>query len=747
MNYGPITAQILLHGSGLPEDVLVTSYSAHEAISQLYDIRVQFCTEDRDFRIEDCLRKRLLLELADRFGSPRYLDGVVNDASFVKVAGKKLHFRVRLRPALAALALRVDSRIFQDQTVEEIATTLLQEAGLADKVEFRLTREPDTRPYTVQYRESALNFMTRLFEDEGYFYFFLHDDAGHRMVVADASNVFDNHGLVGDPVQLSLAQTALTLGEPLTRFSRKRSLRTTHVVLRDFDFESPRRPAEAIIAAEDVWPAPHFDYPGGFTKPARGEALAATRIKQLRSDADVCAGSSKQPLVSVARSVLVDGNAETDLNGTYVVTAVETFGHQSGDGADGAPNVLAENRFFAIPAGTDYQPPRRAPRPKIPGLQTAVVTGDDNDPQAICVDKYGRIKVRFHWDRVGQFDDKSSCWVRVVQLPLGGSMILPRVGWEVSVAFLEGDPDRPLVMGRVYNAQKTPPLALPGSSTFGSIKSMSSPGGAGSNEITLGDAGGSQGFAIKAQKDLNASTGFDQTEEVTVNDEHHVNGNLSRSVKVNDAMNVGANQSVNVGAHTKLDVTGNQTQTVGGNDQFDVKGNLLEKITGDRSYTVAGNSLTIDNGEMRTLTGNYTRTVGALELAAVGGSVTENIVTTSASNVGAVRMFVTGGSVGEVVQGAKARTVSGAEALSVKGNSEVKCEGAATHVVGAVHNQKITGDLVIKGKKVQVVSGSGKLKVGGTVLNLSGGSLKMKGSKIVVKAALVKKSGNLKVGG
>src|SRR5690606_13031757 len=183
--------------------------------------------------------------------------------------------------------------------------------------------------------------------------------------------------------------------------------------------------------------------------------------------------------------------------------------------------------------------------------------------------------------RLNPTNETASTWVRVLQVPLGGSMILPRVGWEVAVTFLEGDPDRPLVVGRVYNAENAPPLALPGNKASGAISSSSSPGGAGKNEISLGDSGGNQGFAVKAQKDFNFSTGYDQTEDIANNDESQVNMNLSRTVKVDDKVTVAGNQGVTYGAHHTCTVKGDQSLSVGGNETANATANQLNKITGD----------------------------------------------------------------------------------------------------------------------------------------------------------------------
>lgn len=743
MNLGLSTAQFGLHGEGLPVDVLVTSYEAREVMSEPFLVQVDFCTGEADFDLDACLRQRMLLEVVNHRGERRWFDGVVAEASFVAARAGKLHFTFELRPALWALSLRVNSRIFQEQSVLDISRTLFSEAGFIDRVTFEVSGSPAPREYVVQYRESALNFVQRLFEEEGLFYFFRHDEEGHRMIVADAPAAFEQT----DPIPHTLSQGLLAFGEPLPSFSRRRALRCTHLTLRDYDFENPQVPPESALPAEDRWPAICFDYPGRFVAASEGNVRTSARLRQLRHDADVCEGRSQAPGLNVGSRVTVDGAAEDDLNGTYLLTEVVTRGQQAGD--DSSANIACDSTFRGVPEGTSYLPPRRARRPRIAGIQTAVVTGPaGSPPQSIHVDEYGRIKVRFFWDRVSQHDENSSCWIRACQVPLGGSMILPRIGWEVSVVFLEGDPDRPVVLGRVYNGENAPPMALPAGCASGALTSMSSPGGAGSNEITMCDTGGSQGFSIKAQKDLNMTTGHDQSEEVGVDDDTHITGNLSRSVGVNDTVNVASNQSITVGAHETLNVGGDQSISIGANDQHDAEANFLEQIAGSRSQTVAGNQTTISNGERRSIQGTFGRKVGALELTAAVSSIAENYVGTSSSSVGAVRVHVTGGSHGEIVAGAKSRTIAGAEVQIVKGDDASECQGATTRLVGAAHNQTISGDYVVKGMMVSIVGANAKLKAGGTEVTLAGGPITLKGSKIQVKAALIKKTGGqLKVGG
>ncbi len=736
------SAKFELHGNALPEDATVVAYYACEALSEPYYVQVDFCTSNLDFDASACLNQRMLLELVNERAEQRYFDGQVEEVSFRKLVSGKLHFRFVLRPGLAALGFRENSRIFQDQSVVDVVQTLLAEAGLDERVEWELSAEYPSREFIVQYRETTLNFVQRLLEEHGIFYFFKHDLEGHTLVFADHPGVFEASE---ESVSFALSQAAGRL-EPLQRFGRKRSLRCTSVVLRDYDFRNPQVKPEAAVPATDLWPLSYYEYPAGFTRSADGAQLANARMAELRRDAETARGESRAIGLRCGGRFSVEGATEAAANGEYAVTRLVSHGKQE-LGAESASNRVCTNEFDAIPLGLAYAPPRRAHRPRILGIQTAVVTGAEQQDQSIFVDEFGRIKVRFRWDRVGQYDDNSSCFIRVNQIPLGGSMILPRVGWEVSVAFLEGDPDRPLVVGRLYNAESTPPLSLPDNKASGSLKSMSSPGGAGSNEITVGDSGGSQGFSISAQKDLNITTGHDCTEDIAVDDEQSVTTNVSRTVTVNDSATIGGNQEVNVGANLSSNIGGDQTQSIGGNDQSNATANFVENIGGSRSYTVGGNQLTISNGEQRTVKGPISRSVGAVQIVAAGDSITDNILGASSANAGAVRIHVVNGSHGEVVAGARSQTTAAAEVHLTSGDFEAESKTAATHLVGGIHYQKITGDFIVKAPMISLVGGTGTFKGGSSKLTLSGGPIQMKGSKISVKAAMVKKtSGSLKIG-
>lgn len=729
-------AKIELFGDTLPQDVLVHKYVAEERLSQPYRVVAEFVTKDQGFDVAACLRRRLLLVVTDRQGKVRYFDGMVEVARFVRVVEDDFVFEVTLRPSLAVLQHRQDSRIFQAKSIPDVVKEIFAESGLAENAEWKISRAYLPREFTVQYQETTLNFVQRLLEEVGIFYFFQHDESGHKMILMDDATQIE------PPVpeaRLSLSPEIDKDCEPLVSFSFRRTLATTHVALRDFDFERPQLCPAAELDGQDALPGPYYEYPARFVKSAEGNDLVRVRLAEQRATARVCGGQSSALVLNCGHSFTVTGAEHGELDGDYVVTELRSAGSQIDH--EGQQNFFCQNQFSGIPLGAAYAPPRLASRPRILGLQTAVVTGDNNADQAICTDKYGRIKVRFMWDRVGQKDATSSCWIRALQVPMGGSMVLPRLGWEVSVAFLEGDPDRPVILGRVYNAELTPPMALPAGKASGCLKSMSSPGSAGHNQISMGDSGGSQGHGIQAQKDLNIVIGNDCTEDIGVDDNHEVSVNMARSVGADETISVGVNQSITIGKNLSCKITGNQTVSVGVNDTSNATANYLEKIGGDRSYTVGAAQLNICNGIQTEVTGGFTRQVGAVQLAVVGGDMSDDVVKSTVSNVMLARVHLVAGTHGETVDGAKTEMVYGAALHKVTKDFDTKSDAMFTRIVGGVHMRKIGGDYSVSAPMIVLLGAVGMLKAGSSKVSLSGGPITLKGSKVSVKAGTIRRTG------
>jgi type VI secretion system secreted protein VgrG len=739
------TAIIELKGEALPPDCIVTRYRAHESVSRPYEVSIEINVPlDQTLDEEACLRTSMLLTLHDFDGRTRFFHGVVDQASYVTFTGQSHQYELRLRPALAALAHREDCRIWQHTNVIDIAKELFEEAGFGDAVEYVLHETHDSHEYTVQYRESALNFVHRLFEDEGIFYFFRHTPDGHQMVVADAVAAFVDGD---DAPTVAFAMSQGFGGDPLDDIRRTRRLRPSKALLRDYDFVKPEVKPEAEQTADDKLPTQVYRYPGGFTKSGEGKLKANALLRARRRDSDVAVGQSQAIGLRVGAPFSIAGAAQPWLNARFVVVDLETFGEQSEETSD-EDNDICRNRFRAVPEGLAYVPQRLARRPRIRGVQTAVVTGPSSDAEAIHVDEYGRIKVRFFWDRINQQDDTSSCWLRVAQLATGGTMLLPRVGWEMFVAFVDGDPDRPFALGRVYNGEKVPPAALPGAKASGGLKSYSTPGGAGINELNLGDAGGAMGWTLNAQKDLNVVIGNDKIETIDVDSSHDVKVNTTNSVGANETIVVGGDQSETTGAARTTSVGGSQTIKVGGSETNNATHNMLETVTGDREYKVGGNMTVISNTVMQTVTGNVSRTVGAVQLTGSIVSITDDIGGDFSETVGLAKIDLAWGTASETVNGNKDATSAAAELHLVDGNYNAEGSGSVTCMTGGVHYRKIDGDYSVKAPLVTLLGATGDFKGGKGNIKLGGGPVVAKGSKIAAKATgiNVKLGASLKMG-
>ena len=733
-------AEIHLFSETLPDDALVRRFSSDEKVSAPYRLDVEFATQDEGFDLASLLRQRAGATIIDGAGRMRHIDGIVERGRFVAHTGKYFHFRIEIVPLLQTLAHRENCRIFQEKKVDEIIEQVFADAGI-EKFEWRLNGEYPKRDYIVQYRESDLNFVQRLCEDEGIFFFFEHSPDGHTLVLADYTDGFkeqaDQHRVV-----FGMVQGVTDATDQLAVFARRHVLRPNEVQIRDFDHVTPQVKPEgdAHIAAPLALRV--YEYPGGLTTgDGQADRRAQVKLKELRRDVDTCFGESTAIGLCPGLPFTVGGASEPCCNGDFIATELSMSGEQAAGDSD---NVSCQNTFEAIPLGAEFAPPRRARRPKIRGVQTATVTGPSNEQQAIHCDDLGRIKVRFHWDRSGVGDDTSSCWLRVAQNAIGGSMIIPRVGWEVAVAFQDGDPERPFVVARVYNGKQRPMFDVKGKAACGSFKSMATPGAGKSNEVGCDDSGGSQGFSMSGGKDINCSVGGDRTETVAVDESISVTDNLNSTVSGCEKVIVGASQTINVGNALQVSTGGAQTIKVAGNDDVGVKANYIEAIGGARSYNISGNRTTICNGVRTMINGAITRNVGALQLNIAAGSINDGLGATYTETVGAVKAELIRGDSAENVAGDKSLTSTAAE-LHMVANYTTEAATVSRNV-GGVHLTKCGGDYEVSAPEIAIVGAVGHFKAGGSHLKLNGGPIDAKGSKIKIESALIrKKAASLKL--
>lgn len=488
-------------------------------------------------------------------------------------------YRAELVPWLWFLSLTRDCRIFQNLTVQKIVETVFSDAGFSDFELRSVTGGNTTRLYCVQYQETALDFVSRLIEEEGIYYFFEHAEDRHTLVLADAP--VQHPSCPGQPKARVHADSSAVLhdADVVTSLSLSTVLNTGKVAMGDYDFEQAGVDLTVALAGDGEYES--YEYPGGYIARDAGETLARIRLEALAAAAVRIEGTSVCRALSAGFQLELEDYDASDIESPLVITGVEHEARQPLGLAGIGGSAHYANRFTALPHSVPYRPPRRTPRPRVYGAQTAKVVGKKGEE--IWTDKHGRIKVQFHWDRVGAKDENSSCWVRVATAVAGkqwGSFSLPRIGQEVVVEFLDGDPDRPLVVGSVYNSEMAPPYALPDEQTKSTFKSSQSPGGAAFNELRIEDRKDEEEVYLHAAKDF---------KEEILNDS-------STLIKHDQLVAIENERKVSLKKDDTLVIEGKATHTITGDVVSKVKSGAVNLTldSGDLTVKAAKGAMALD---------------------------------------------------------------------------------------------------------------------------------------------------------
>ncbi|WP_158622692.1 type VI secretion system Vgr family protein [Aquabacterium soli] len=489
------------------------SLSASEGLSRPFEYQVEILSDKPDLDLEKFLGKSMSIALELPEGKRHFNGLVARFAHSGRRTKQFFHYQATLRPWLWFLSRTQDCKIFQEKTVVQIVEEVFADHAGIKKVSKKLTGTYTPWDYCVQYRESDMNFVTRLLEQEGIYYYFEHTAGGHEMVLCDNASAHHSVALYEKiPYKANWSEAHGDQGETIQSWSVGVQVLPTKVVLADYDFERPSvalRKDSAVARQHDLNSYEVFDYPGEYTKDGDGTAYAKARAQEQQAGYQVASGQSDARGLTCGTTFKVDGLPNKALDGEYLVLSTNIYIEEGAEigGEEGSDGHYSCD-FQVMPTADKYRAPRLTPKPMVYGPQTAMVVGPAAvKPHDVHTDKYGRIKVQFHWDRLGKKDDKSSCWVRVSQPWAGknfGAISLPRVGDEVVVSFLEGDPDQPLITGRVYNAEYMPPHALPANASVTTMlsRSMASTDKAQSNEFRFEDKPGSEYIWLQAQKDF-----------------------------------------------------------------------------------------------------------------------------------------------------------------------------------------------------------------------------------------------------
>lgn len=660
-------------------------------------------------------------------GDARVFHGIVAHLRSWREGPAAERLRARVVPRLWLLGQNRRSRVFQGTSAVEIVERVLNEWGVAIRKQLASAYPP--REYCVQYDESDADFVSRLLEHEGIFYFFEHAHGSHVLVLGDSRSACP--GLPGDR-RLPFREPSRLVagGEHVTRFSQRLEVRPAAYALRDYDF---RRPDLDLTAAAGEG-LEVYEYPGGYDDERRGQQLSRVRLEQERIRARTCSGSSASRRLLPGHVFFLEEHPIDGLDGEYLLVSVRHRGRQPevlACGSAGERRKEYHNEFTCIPAEATFRPACKTARARVPGPQTATVVGPAGEE--IHADEHGRVKVQFPWDREGRRDDRSSCWIRVSQAWAGagwGALYLPRVGQEVVVGFLDGDPDRPIVTGAVYNGANPPPIDLPAEKTKSTLRSASSPGGLGSNELRFEDAAGQEQLYLHAERDLEAVVGND----------------ASRSVGRDEAVEVGRDHACRIGGDRRLTVGGDEVIAVAGRSTLEVVGTRRTKVGGAHVEVVRGaQSVTVGGAQSITVGLASSESVGLAKTLHVGGAYTvrvgagmdERVAGAKSERVGGSRREHVGADKSESIQGSRRVEIGGDLAEEVAGERRTKVLGDVALSVGGGFTQRVNGDHRLTARRL-VLSAEDELllEVGAARITLArSGDVTVKGARIAMRAS------------
>ncbi|RWB01530.1 MAG: type VI secretion system tip protein VgrG [Mesorhizobium sp.] len=681
----------------------------------------------------------------------RWFSGLVSEFRLTRIEDRLAYYEAVIRPWLWFLGNTTDCRIFQNMSVIEIVEEVFSKYSTA-KFEKRLQGSYPPREYCVQYDESDLDFVQRLLEHEGILYFFEHDEGKHTLVLADAmSKLKPAPGYEKVPYHFE-GQGSRRDVEYITEWIPGSSVRPGAYVHTDYDFEKPG----ADLMAKSAQPFSHklaagenYRQPGAHLDVGRGDSLAAIRREEIQAvHQRIAAVGTVRGLYSGCTFKL-DGFPREDQNQEYLVVSAEYRLFDPGYRA--LADVESENFKVILgvaPTALAYRPPRVTTRPIMRGPQTATVVGPSGEE--IFTDKYARVKVQFHWDRLGKKDQNSSCFVRVSQTWAGsgwGFIQIPRIGQEVIVDFIEGDPDLPIITGRVYNASQMPPYGLPGNATQSGWKSDSSKGGGGYNELMFEDKAGSELVNFQAQKDHNLLIKNDRTKLVQHDQSDRIDHDAKHSVGHNLDEDVGNNKTVKVGVDQTTDIGNNDTETVGVNRSLTVGSNETIGIGANSTETIGANhTQTVAIVQTVTVGAARVDSVGASETRTVGGPQANTIGATRSVSVGAAQSHQIGADDSWNIASNQDVTIGGGQTFNVAGDQKSKIGKGRRTEIATDDGTKVGGAYELRIAKASMVQigEDGKINVGKTFLIEAGDAIALKCGSASI---LMKKDGTITIEG
>ncbi|AET93673.1 hypothetical protein BYI23_D001630 (plasmid) [Burkholderia sp. YI23] len=766
-----VTAQPLASvDTPLADDLRFLSLRASAALGRMPCCELTLVSKRADIDIARILGKRVSVSLHLEGAKPRVFGGYVVSFRQTGMRGRLFMYEAAVRPWLWLLTRRSNCRIFQNKTVEEIVKAIFADPVYKQleigEVKWKANaRTHPPREYCVQYRESDFNFVSRLLEDEGIYYWFQDTDGKEALILTDTPAAHDS--VAGcESLPYGAVMNAAPAIDYVSEWRVNHMIETRNWLLTDYDFKHPSRALQKQAVKQmpgfDAFSGlEHFDYPGGYADANHGESRAKTRADEwlveggASADRDInwhqADARTNSKRVRTGALLKLTRHPRADQNTQYLVTRTQyEIDLADYEAFDGAQSNRCECWFSAIDAKQPFAPARVTRKPFVQGPQTAVVVGPGGDE--IHTDPYGRVKVQFFWDRQGKRDENSSCWIRVSQPWAGkgfGAIAIPRMGQEVIVDFLEGDPDRPIITGRVYNAEQMPPYDLPANMTQSGIKSRSSKGGsaANCNEFRFEDKKGAEQVLLHAERNQDIEVEKDET--------HWVGNDRKKNIDHDETTVVKHNRTETVGNDEKIDVVMNRTETVGVDERITIGSNRTKTVKASETATVflqrthsvginetitvgAAQEVTVGAFQAVTVGAYQIVTIGAYHTETVGASQTVSVGSSQTVSVGSDQTVSVGGKQSTSVGGDQSLAVSGAQTVTVAKDASESIDGAQSSTVGKGRTTSVTEDDALKVGKNLIIEAAESvvIKTGdASILMKKDGTIQIKGKNVSIVAS------------
>jgi type VI secretion system secreted protein VgrG len=703
-----------------------------EAMNALSAWTIEVIVPTATLDVRAALSAPATLALGDESGAVRAIGLIVTSIAYESGERDGHRFSIDLAPRESLLTRRTGYRVSLDETTQEVVAHVLEDAGLPRQgVLWRLAGTYMQRPQCTQYAEAEWAFVERLLAEEGISYWFdWADDLGPVVIFADSPKAHDG---VAGRTRITYEEGSGLAGpsDALFDVALVHEVCPDAVHLRDYDIRQPDVLIEGHAGAGIL---EVFEFPSCTLTETAAERRAQARLEQLQRLAVHATATSGIVRLQPGRLFYLDGCADEEMNGEYLIVAVE---HELTAGTRSDANGLSyRNRVTLVPgAAKAFRPAVPEGRHRYDGIETAVTTGPPGEE--IHVDDLGCVKLRFPWDRSGIADDRSSAWARCVQMNLGGAMLLPRVGWEVPVAYVDGNPDRPFVLGRVYNATAVSPYALPAAAATTSLQSATSPGGGSTNEIRMGDTAGGQEMFVHASKDQTVSVGGSSHTTVGGDEAHDVGLAYELTVLGAQSTSIGGSQSVDVGTSYQVGIQGARAESVGGTESVRVTANRTVMASGAYVELVGGFYGLQCNQSNTSVQGAFVQGVGGAMALAAGLGTSESVAALRTELVGGTRNIVAAGEFAESVRGPKS-VVAGAMREVASGAITTKVLASGNIKVGGSAKLSASGDFVVEAPTI-TLQVAGSLTAG--ALKLSGGALKATSGTTEVKGTITRQAG------